>query len=584
MTNQLNEFIEQGYQVEKQLGINRPGGRVTYLATRIADQQAVVIKHFQFATADHGWSDYDAHQREIDVLQGLEHPGIPKYLDSFQTAKGFCMVQEYKEALPLSKSHSFNPDQIRHIALSVLEILVYLQNRMPAVIHRDIKPDNILIDQNDNIFLVDFGFARVGDGEVGVSSVVKGTLGFMPPEQLFNRQLTEASDLYGLGMTLICLITGTKADEIGNLVDISYQVKFKHLVPKLSFQWVRWLEKMVEPRTKDRYQNAIAARDALPAASIRPPELQISPVKLDFTAKEIGETLVQTLTVKNPVPDTLLKGHWELPSTAEQGAATPWLNVTPQAFEGNAATLQVEVDTRRLRADQRYEQTLTLHTNANPGQTPIALTVQTAPLPIRTETISYQALGFLFVAVLLLARINFGIAGGITSTSEALALAVLSNLIGAGMGLEASAWTLGATGARVGAIASSAAGIVCLVLVVLVWLSSSIPTGGALMLVIMASVVGLCFGWIAGLLNGLVAERLTAGEASASLSMRLTTLTTALATGLASGLAFSFAYWGIGAAIALSALPLVTLLIHTPLRRNHLIAQYRRMERRRIGR
>ena len=51
---------------------------------------------------------------------------------------------------------------------------------------------------------MDFGFARIGDGEVGVSSVVKGTLGFMPPEQIFNRQLTEASDLYGLGMTLIC--------------------------------------------------------------------------------------------------------------------------------------------------------------------------------------------------------------------------------------------------------------------------------------------------------------------------------------------------------------------------------------------
>ena len=82
----------------------------------------------------------------------------------------------------------------------------------------------------------------------------------------------------------------------------------------------------------------------------------------------------------------------------------------------------------------------------------------------------------------------------------------------------------------------------------------------------------------------MVTERLVAGDASPSLSMRLAILTTILASSLASGLTFSFAYWGIGTAIALSALPLITLLIHTPLRRNHLIAQYRRMERRRIGR
>jgi putative transposase len=93
---------------------------------------------------------------------------------------------------------SFAPDEIKQIATSVLEILVYLQNRIPPIIHRDIKPENILVDEQINVYLVDFGFARIGEGEVAMSSMVKGTLGFMAPEQLFNRQLTEASDLYGL--------------------------------------------------------------------------------------------------------------------------------------------------------------------------------------------------------------------------------------------------------------------------------------------------------------------------------------------------------------------------------------------------
>lgn len=113
------------------------------------------------------------------------------------------------------------------------------------------------------VYLVDFGFARMGGGDVGASSVVKGTLGFMPPEQLFNRQLTKASDLYSLGATLICLLTKTKSTEIGNLIDKDYRINFKPLVPKLSRQFIDWLSKMTAPSLQERYPNAVAALTAL---------------------------------------------------------------------------------------------------------------------------------------------------------------------------------------------------------------------------------------------------------------------------------------------------------------------------------
>jgi serine/threonine protein kinase len=211
MNNVLPDFSEHGYRLERELSHNRVGGRVTYLATDLKTDQNVVIKQFQFAKIGANWSDYDSYDREIITLKGLEHSGIPKYLDSFQNEDGFCMVQEYKNATSLATPKSFEPAEIRQIAIALLDILVYLQGRMPPVIHRDIKPENILVDPDLNVYLVDFGFARLGHGEVGVSSVVKGTLGFMPPEQIFNRELTEASDLYGLGITLICLLTGTRS-------------------------------------------------------------------------------------------------------------------------------------------------------------------------------------------------------------------------------------------------------------------------------------------------------------------------------------------------------------------------------------
>ncbi|WP_439345041.1 protein kinase domain-containing protein [Vacuolonema iberomarrocanum] len=67
----------------------------------------------------------------------------------------------------LSKSQSFDPEQIRQIAVSVLDILVYLQNRIPAVIHRDIKPDNILIDKDNHIFSWTLALRALAMGKSG---------------------------------------------------------------------------------------------------------------------------------------------------------------------------------------------------------------------------------------------------------------------------------------------------------------------------------------------------------------------------------------------------------------------------------
>lgn len=263
--NNFPNFSPHGYQIVRVLGHNRAGGRVTYLATSTSSQQRVVIKQFQFAQFDSSWADYDAYEREINVLRSLSHPGIPKYLDSFETVTGFCLVQEYKPALSLASPRYFTSQDVKKIAIAVLEILVYLQQQNPPVIHRDIKPDNILVDyfQDLKVYLVDFGFARLGGGDVSVSSVVKGTLGFMPPEQLFNRQLTEASDLYSLGITLICLLTQTPSTEVGNLIDETYRLDFKALLPKLNPPFVKWLEKMIAPSLKNRFPNAVTALEAL---------------------------------------------------------------------------------------------------------------------------------------------------------------------------------------------------------------------------------------------------------------------------------------------------------------------------------
>ncbi|MGB3238635.1 MAG: serine/threonine-protein kinase [Geitlerinemataceae cyanobacterium] len=393
MVTTYSDFSSYHYQVVRELGRNPAGGRIAYLATDTRSQRSVAIKQFRFANFGSDWSGYDNCEREIQILRELNHPGIPQYLDSFETSDGFCLVQEYKPALSLAQTRSFASQDIKKIAIALLEILVYLQDRFPPIIHRDIKPENILVGETDEdgnlpVYLVDFGFARIGKGEVALSSIVKGTLGFMPPEQLFNRPLTEASDLYGVGASLICILTGTKSIDIGNLMDSNYRINFQDLVPQLSLPWIAWLETMVQPNAENRYGNAAAALKALqPIYVTRSPSISFVPPTIEFRAKKLGEKVTQTIVLKNPIPDTILSGHWEF--TPHQNdpphppQSHPWISISPDRFEANQMLCKITVYTGKLMANKRYDRDLILNTNTAESPRSIRIKVKTAPVPLK---------------------------------------------------------------------------------------------------------------------------------------------------------------------------------------------------------
>ncbi|MDJ0659936.1 MAG: protein kinase [Crocosphaera sp.] len=260
MQNSLN-FSDHNYRIIDELGRNREGGRISYLGECLTTEKKVVIKQFRFLDTNASWSSYKAYEREINILESLEHPRIPRYFTSFETEDGFCMVQEYKQAPSLAIKSNFSAEQVKQIAISILEILVYLQNNNPPLIHRDLKPENILIDEKLNAYLIDFGLAKIQDKEVANSTIMAGTPGFMPPEELFNRPLTEASDLYSLGATLICLLTKTSSTNVSDLIDEDYPFTFhfNYLVSDLNDEFITWLTNVTNPLPKHRYPNAETA-------------------------------------------------------------------------------------------------------------------------------------------------------------------------------------------------------------------------------------------------------------------------------------------------------------------------------------
>ena len=274
----LLDLSQYGYQINMQLGYSREGGRITWKGINLLTQKTVVIKQFCFAIANSSWSGYQTYEKEIKILQQLDHPRIPKYLDSIETENGFCLIQEYIPAFNLNNYGSLTIAQVKQIALDLLKILVYLQQQNSPIIHRDIKPDNILLDDELNVYLIDFGFASLGSKEVSGSSVFKGTPGFIAPEQIIKPTL--ASDLYSLGVTIVCLLSNKDITEIKDLAsaDNPYHLNLKPLLPHIDRPFRRWLEKMTDIRASKRFSNALAAKDAL--LSVEPIESRANELEL----------------------------------------------------------------------------------------------------------------------------------------------------------------------------------------------------------------------------------------------------------------------------------------------------------------
>jgi len=302
-----------------------------------------------------------------------------------------CLVQEFKNAQPLSNPRSYTPEQIKKIAIQLLNILIYLQDKTgypEPIYHRDIKPDNILLDDQLKVYLIDFGLAKIGNREVNNSSIFAGTPIFIAPEQFLRKRLTKASDLYGLGLTLICLVTGITSDKISELQDQynDCKIRFKHLVPKLSLQFISWLEKMVERDVEKRFQNAQEALEALkPLYLIRSPIVQLSASELLLTANEINENITSSITVINDIPDTILQGEWSIVSHKNDlysRNSHPWITITPPAFTGNHHEFIVTVDTSHLMADKIYERELILSSNADQKSKKLKVIINTASLPV----------------------------------------------------------------------------------------------------------------------------------------------------------------------------------------------------------
>jgi serine/threonine protein kinase len=148
--------------------------------------------------------------REIQLLASLHHPNITEFHTAFRHNGELIMIMEFVEGLTLSAKLSNSPMTLAAglgYIQQVLSGLAYAHER--GIVHRDVKPSNIMIGRNDHVKLLDFGLALPALGpEFTRSGMILGSLPFMSPEQVLGKQLDARSDVYAVGVTLYQLLTG----------------------------------------------------------------------------------------------------------------------------------------------------------------------------------------------------------------------------------------------------------------------------------------------------------------------------------------------------------------------------------------
>ncbi|WP_084554923.1 serine/threonine-protein kinase [[Phormidium ambiguum] IAM M-71] len=270
----MQTFLNNRYQIIRSLAVGGFGH--TFLAedTHLPSRRRCVIK--QLKPIAQNAQVYQLTQqrfhREATILEKLgdSHDQIPQLYAYFEENQEFYLVQEFIEGETLTeqiqKQGKLSDRTVQNILINILPILEFIHTQ--GIIHRDIKPDNIILRQRDNKpVLIDFGALKetmitaVNSQGNPTHSMVIGTPGFMSIEQAAGKPIY-SSDLYSLGLTAIYLLTGKLPQEL-EVDPQTSEFIWHQYAANIDPNLVAVLDRSIKSHPKDRYPTARQMLDAL---------------------------------------------------------------------------------------------------------------------------------------------------------------------------------------------------------------------------------------------------------------------------------------------------------------------------------
>jgi serine/threonine-protein kinase len=261
------------YQIEKIIGQGAMG--TVYLGVDPKISRTVAIKTLPLS------DEFDNKQidevrrrffREAETAGRLNHPNIVTIFDVGEEHDLAYIAMDYISGEGLDTfghpENLLSIDEVFHIGITVAEALDYAHQQ--NVVHRDIKPGNIIYDiQTSNLKVTDFGIACLTDNSRTRTGTVLGSPSYMSPEQLSGEQVDGRSDLYSLGVTLYQLFTGVLPFTADSMASLAYKIAnnkpqgIRKIRPELPTCLTRVINKAIEKNPELRYQTGTAFADAL---------------------------------------------------------------------------------------------------------------------------------------------------------------------------------------------------------------------------------------------------------------------------------------------------------------------------------
>jgi len=255
MTLERDTILHKRYRIVEILGQGGMGS--VYRAVDDNLGVDVAVKENLFTTDEYARQ----FRLEAVILANLRHPNLPRVSDHFVVGEqGQYLVMDFIEGEDLrqrmERMGAITEDDAINIGAAMCDALGYLHSRKPPILHRDIKPGNVKITPDGNIFLVDFGLAKVVQGGQATTTGARAmTPGYSPPEQYGTARTDPRTDIYSLGATLYAALSGMiPEDGLARAMDNAQLTPLRKRNPKVSRRLAAAIEKAMAIDPSDRFQ------------------------------------------------------------------------------------------------------------------------------------------------------------------------------------------------------------------------------------------------------------------------------------------------------------------------------------------